>query len=343
MSKKYQVFVSSTYQDLTDERDQVIRAILEMGHIPVGMEMFSAADEEQWKIIARQIDEIDYYVLIVAHRYGSVTPDGVSYTEKEFDYAVSKGVPILGFLLDNSAPWPNDRHEKDSGSKDKLDKFKTKVKQRLIQFWTNKDDLHGKVSISLMKSITGTPRIGWIRANQMASADVVNELSRLSSENATLRAQVAEAQRVRATQNDEVRKVIHILGSNTRKITVRTKDNPVWDLSKSRAHPLSEVFGWAAPGLIDENSSLGVAQNIALKLVGTTYLPEWPIGKNVVSDILADLAALDLVEPSKKKHAVSDTKSYWQLTTLGKQTLKQLRRVLLEEGLSTPATTDEET
>ncbi|EIQ1514512.1 DUF4062 domain-containing protein [Vibrio parahaemolyticus] len=70
--KKFQIFVSSTYEDLKDERDQVIKAILEMGHIPVGMEMFSAADEEQWKIIQRQIDESDYYVVIAAHKYGSL-------------------------------------------------------------------------------------------------------------------------------------------------------------------------------------------------------------------------------------------------------------------------------
>ncbi len=56
MTTKYQVFVSSTYEDLKAERDQVIKAILEMGNIPVGMEMFSAADEQQWEIIKRQID-----------------------------------------------------------------------------------------------------------------------------------------------------------------------------------------------------------------------------------------------------------------------------------------------
>ena len=39
-----------------------------MGHIPVGMEMFSAADEEQWQLIVRQIEATDYYVLIVGHR-----------------------------------------------------------------------------------------------------------------------------------------------------------------------------------------------------------------------------------------------------------------------------------
>jgi hypothetical protein len=74
MDKKYQIFVSSTYVDPIEERQQVMRTILEMGHIPVGMEQFSAADKEQWKIIQRQIDQSDYYVVLIARRYGSTTP-----------------------------------------------------------------------------------------------------------------------------------------------------------------------------------------------------------------------------------------------------------------------------
>jgi len=44
------------------------------------------------------ISQVDYYILIVAGRYGSVTRDGISYTEKEFDYAKKIGIPILVFL-----------------------------------------------------------------------------------------------------------------------------------------------------------------------------------------------------------------------------------------------------
>ena len=79
--------------DLKSERQQVVKAILEMGHIPVGMEMFSAADEEQWKIITRQIALTDYYVVIIVHRYGS-TAGAVSFTEKEYDFAVRSGVAL---------------------------------------------------------------------------------------------------------------------------------------------------------------------------------------------------------------------------------------------------------
>jgi Domain of unknown function (DUF4062) len=82
MNVKYQIFVSSTYEDLKDERAEVIKACLNMGHIPVGMEMFNAADEEQWAVITRTIDQCDYYVVIVAHRYGSTTPDGIGSPRK---------------------------------------------------------------------------------------------------------------------------------------------------------------------------------------------------------------------------------------------------------------------
>lgn len=95
MDKKYQVFVSSTYEDLQEERKAVMEALLQMNCFPVGMEYFNASDESQWDVIKQLIDECDYYVLIVAGRYGSVEEStGKSYTQKEFEYAVSKGVKV---------------------------------------------------------------------------------------------------------------------------------------------------------------------------------------------------------------------------------------------------------
>ena len=44
---KFQIFVSSTYIDLTDERQAAVEAILKAGHIPAGMELFTAGDESQ--------------------------------------------------------------------------------------------------------------------------------------------------------------------------------------------------------------------------------------------------------------------------------------------------------
>lgn len=332
MDKKYQVFVSSTLEDLKDERDQIIKAVLEMGHIPVGMELFSAADEDQWKVIARTIDGVDYYVVIVAHRYGSVTPEGISYTEKEFGYAVSKGVPILGFVIDDAAPWPKSKIEDDNKKAKKLIAFKSKIKARLIQFWQSKEDLHGKFSIALMKAINTSPRIGWARANEISGPEVMKELTRLSSENATLRTDLEALKKVASEQVDEVRNVIMILAKNT--VTFHVRRTVKWEEAKTYSETLADIFHFVAPNLIGENSSLGVAKDIALELAGVGYYNNWPVGTNKVTEMIADMAALDLVEPSKKKHSLNDSNTYWSLTKLGKQVLKDFRRVRLEEGLA---------
>jgi hypothetical protein len=96
--RRYQIFVSSTFRDLLEERQAALQAILEMGHIPSGMEIFPAASETPWELIAKIIDDCDYYVVIVGGKYGSIEQDGVSYTEKEYDLAQERGKPTLGFL-----------------------------------------------------------------------------------------------------------------------------------------------------------------------------------------------------------------------------------------------------
>ena len=117
MEKKYQIFISSTYKDLIEARSKVRDAILSMMHFPVGMEMFNAADEEQWEIIQETIDSSDYYVLILGQRYGSVIESGsdagISYTEKEFRYAREKKIPILVFIIDDDVAIKPEFMEKD--------------------------------------------------------------------------------------------------------------------------------------------------------------------------------------------------------------------------------------
>lgn len=187
MEKKYTVFVSSTYEDLKAERDAVVKALLEMGHIPLGMEMFSAADDTQWRLIQRNIDLSDYYIVIIAHRYGSMDAD-VSYTEKEYDYASSQKIPILGLLLDKSAQWPADQIEQHRRAE--IETFRAKVSQKTVKFWSTKDELASAAVLALGKQIPITPRPGWVRGSDAAGPEVTAELSRLSSENADLRKQL---------------------------------------------------------------------------------------------------------------------------------------------------------
>ena len=141
-----------------------------MYQFPIGMEMFSAADEEQWEIIKETIDSSDYYVLIIGHRYGSVIKDGdyagISYTQKEFYYALEKEIPVLAFLIDGKATVMPENMEQDSDKKEKLEQFIGEVKiGRTVQWWVNKDDLANKVMNSLNKQIKRKNRPGWVRLN----------------------------------------------------------------------------------------------------------------------------------------------------------------------------------
>ncbi|MCP8900574.1 DUF4062 domain-containing protein [Gilvimarinus xylanilyticus] len=334
MTKKYQVFVSSTYEDLKDERDQIIKAILEMGHIPVGMEMFSAADEEQWKIIKRQIDESDYYVVAVAHKYGSVTEEGISYTEKEYDYAAEIGVPVLGFVIDGSASWPSNLMEDSADRRASLEAFKDKIKGRLVNFWNGKDDLHAKVSISLMKSISTNPRTGWVRSDEVVGPDLIKELTRLSTENSSLRKELSilqEEKRKAERESDVKGELFDTLRKNKVDVYVWMDGDENW--GDPIEGSLLGVFQAIAPNLMVENDFENIGRDIALRYKGVNYRQWFPVPKNLISHWLADLASLDLIEPSKKKHPVSDKTDYWSLSKEGRSFLKKLRKIQLERGL----------
>ncbi len=157
-NKKYQIFISSTYRDLEKAREKVIETILGLYHFPIGMEMFSADDDEQWDIIQATIDVSDYYVVIIGHRYGSTTSDGIGFTEKEYDYAKQKGIPILAFIRDRNVPITNDERETSEEANKKLTAFIEKAQSnKMCDYWKNIDELTTKVAIALPKTFGRKP------------------------------------------------------------------------------------------------------------------------------------------------------------------------------------------
>lgn len=192
MKKKYQIFISSTYEDLKEERRKVQDAILSMYHFPIGMEMFSAADKEQWEIIKETIDSSDYYVLIIANRYGTVIEKGpdkdISFTEKEYNYAKKQGIPILAFIIDDSVQRLRTQYETKSKSQKKLTKFINEVKSsRIVERWKNADELAARVMNALNKEINNSTRPGWVRTTDCLSGDELekakNEIQELKKIN----------------------------------------------------------------------------------------------------------------------------------------------------------------
>jgi hypothetical protein len=164
----YQVFVSSTFDDLRAERTAVAQELLRCGHLPAGMENFTAHDDRGWNVIEGTLKTTDYYVLVIAGRYGSVDPKtGISWTEREYRRARELKIPVLAFVRERRSISATDL---DEGEKlERVTTFAAEVRNSVLrETWTSQDDLRAKVSTALSKMIRndealGKPRVGWRR------------------------------------------------------------------------------------------------------------------------------------------------------------------------------------
>jgi hypothetical protein len=173
----YSVFVSSTYEDLREERAAVQKALLKLHCMPIGMELFGSADEETWDFIKRQIEDCDYYFLIVADKYGSTAEDGVSYTEKEYDYARQIEKPVLAFVHGDRKSIRRDKTEDDAEKRSKLEAFIQKVQGSPVSFFTAPHDLATEVTLSFVNLRNRRPAVGFIRADRVPDKITRDRLS----------------------------------------------------------------------------------------------------------------------------------------------------------------------
>lgn len=187
-SKRYSIFISSTFEDLKAERQAVQDVVISAGDFPVQMESFPAADEDQFEFIKALIDKCDYYVLIVAGRYGTPAEDGMSYTEKEYRYAASKGIPVLVMLHADPGSIPANKSEGSVEGKNRLASFVSIVeKNRLRKTWTTSEGLKLAVREALDHAKTTRPAVGWVRGDSIASVEALEELNEVRKENAKFR------------------------------------------------------------------------------------------------------------------------------------------------------------
>jgi hypothetical protein len=104
MSKKmYSAFISSVYEKLQDERNLVIDSLLDYRVFPVCMEHFTVSTNGKFSDIEALIDSSDFFILILGKNYGSCDENGVSWTEREYDYAVKNKKRILALVCDELA------------------------------------------------------------------------------------------------------------------------------------------------------------------------------------------------------------------------------------------------
>ena len=200
METIYQVFVSSTYADLKDERRQVSETLAKAGFVPAGMELFPAADQQQLEFIQRVIDRCDYYVVMVGGRYGSLADDRISFTEREYEYALSKGLPVLAFLHGSPEAIPVGKTDENRAKARKLKAFRDRLATgRLVDYWNDPAELCTKVVIAIANAVNLSPGVGWVRGNQAADPAVYKELEELRKLNQELQAKLSDLETVELT------------------------------------------------------------------------------------------------------------------------------------------------
>ena len=194
--KKLQVFISSTYSDLLEERQACVETILQAGHIPAGMELFAAGSETQLDTIKRWIDASDVYMLLLGGRYGSMDPKTkLAYTEVEYRYALEKKKPVFavvmsdGFLDAKIAQVGRSVFEQDNV--DKYRKFKKLVLSKIVKFFDSLDGIKLAIFQSMIEIDSRYNLEGWVRGSEVVDVKpLISQISALTQENGDLKKEI---------------------------------------------------------------------------------------------------------------------------------------------------------
>ena len=347
--RRFQVFVSSTFSDLQTERQKVLQAILEMKAFPAGMELFPSANDDQWEFIKREIDSSDYYIVIIAGKYGSIAPDGISYTEKEYDYAIAAGKPVMAFLSKNLDELPGKSLESDPVAKKKLLKFHAKAKRaKLVKFFTNPEELKSAVLMSLLHSFQISPAQGWVRAKNARRiedleeiANLQRQVSRLEKELDSLRTLESEGLAQLAQGDDREKWEIRVVGPEDKSQTIQpTLETFEFSTTWNNLFHACFIYGFPRIEVAQIEKGLAFLAKIGLKTQNSgqsfDHISRESIERTCMTNMIGrmriqlyGLGYIDIEEEEKKQEQTYDQPQYdflilppqrlefWKLTKRG--------------------------
>lgn len=344
MDKRYQVFVSSTYEDLQTERQEVMHALLELDCIPAGMELFPAANEEQWSLIKKVITDCDYYIVIVAGRYGSIGNDGISYTEMEYRHAIEIGKPVIAFLHKDPNLIPAGKTEKSEEGKRKLAEFRKLVENKMCKYWKTPEELGSVVSRSLIKLIKSNPAIGWIKADIAVNQDAMKEIISLRKKIIELEKELNEitfnppkGTEDLAQGNDELK--INYTFKAVSSSSIFKIEGGLYNASFKTTW--NKIFSVISPSMINEISNNILRNIIDRHIKDENYsrlkkdkkfeyadLINFSICDEDFNTIKVQFRALGLIKESIKNRSLKEVgTTFWTLTPYGDALMTKLRAI----------------
>ena len=144
------IYISSTYSDLVEHRQQVYDILRKMRYDVLAMEDYVATDERPLDKCLADVASCDIYIGIFAWRYGYIPPgQEQSITELEYRQAGESGLERLIFLLHEDAPWPRRKMERGVGG-EKIEALRDELTAaHVVQLFKSPEELAGQVAVSV--------------------------------------------------------------------------------------------------------------------------------------------------------------------------------------------------
>lgn len=331
MDKRYTVFVSSTYEDLKEERHQVIQELLGIDCIPVSMEYFPAKSVSAWDAITKFLDKCDYFIMISAGVYGSLKDGKISFTEAEYNYACEIGVPAMPFLRKDLSKLDPSKLERDDSNRAKLNALRDRCQNHaLCRMWDTTDELARNVLKSIHHAQAEFKRPGWVRGDSIdESAEVIGLRKRIadleqsiSSESnemstAELESALSKIEEIRYSCSFHHRAQGTYLGQKSK--------GGVINIS------LASIFAAIAPSLMTEGTNYDMESRatvllrpIALRQEGLSRFNSFSINDLSLDSLIVKFKMLGLIVPSGRPKQPDSSVSYWKLTQPGEECMSKL-------------------
>jgi hypothetical protein len=304
--------------DLKSERQALCRIVFELGHIPVCMDSVDITEKTGWRIIKNNIAASDYFVSLVAHRYG-LLPEGfggkTGATEIEYAQAIKARVPVLALIIADKARWKAAKKDKEPKAAAALNEFKEKLKSHPFSEWLNMQDLKQSARELLSRELALNPAEGWAPGSEQAAPETANALSRLIAENEELRRQLAVRGGGHGHPQKRVRRVLEMLAANRASLSFFYTDGENWE--NTIECRFLKLFKLLVPELY-----LGKTTSDISRFLGSILNPDlsrairkdYPTPSNTIKKIMADLHSLRLVQ-----YISNGSEEIWQTSDYGKE------------------------
>lgn len=268
-------------------------------------------------------------ILIIGGRYGSLSKEGISYTQKEYEFATYSGIPCISFLHNKPDLIPVGKTDKDKIKSELLENFKKLVSEKMIRHWETPEQLGSIVSRSLVKLIKTKPRIGWVKSDRISSEESSLEILKLKEEIQALKDKIdyESNKQIESLAQGEDLFEIHYKFLKSQNVNLKSSSIKIsWN----------NIFAKTCTIFINEATEEDYKSKLASYILYLEKKNILDIKKVLVIiddfiSILIQFKALGLIEKSVKNRSVKDNNTYWKLTNKGDDLLTNLRAIKKQE------------